>query len=137
MLFPGIIYSVGCFQNCSWMNAAWTPAPFALLFTGCSFCYWFSFPGLVPHPSSPQGTEVLPQLQKEEMLSLWLGAAAARVQLLLWYFCTLSEPGQLVSGLAEKLGKVLLIPELSVLLLKIGYSRKQAWSINLILMVYG
>lgn len=52
------------------------------------------------------------------------------------YFCTLFEPGQLVSALTEKLGKVLLIPELSLLLLKIGYSRKHAWSINLILMVY-
>lgn len=72
------------------------------------------------------------RLQKEEMLEPVPGGRCSQSELLLRYFCTLFEPGQLVSALIEKLGKVLLIPELSLLLLTIGYSRKLAWSINLI-----
>lgn len=122
-------------------NAACTPAQFALLLTGCSLCwlvFWAGFPSF--QPAVHWGPDH--RLQKEEMLELWLEAAAAKVQLLLWVLLhpSWARPASLSpcwKAWQELLiGKVLLIPELSVLLLKIGYSRKQAWSINLILMVY-
>lgn len=122
MLFPGIYVLCGMFpelllsERCLYPCTI-CPVTFHMIL---SLLAGSPFLGLVSHPWRGwsllcNALEACRQVglgcKKQRCQLLWLGAALQpKCSQCFGYFCSFFEPGQLVSALAEKLGKVLLIP---------------------------